>query len=142
MSVDERNGVGVKLLIVDDHTAVRNAMRSLAIAAGIAIAGEANVFGAAAMARERNADVVLLGINSSLIRGLDALSQIKEVRPDLPILVYALDDSPFAVAKARERGAHGYFAKGRDEPMLVEAIQRVAVGEEIRNVKERDADQP
>jgi two-component system, NarL family, nitrate/nitrite response regulator NarP len=137
MYADRSNTMGIRLLIVDDHRAIRESMRALAGAAGIAIAGEATVSGATAMAQQHRIDVVVLGINSSRDRGLDTLSRLKKCCPDLPILIYALDDSPFAVAQAHRRGANGYLVKGRDEPVLIEAIQEAiheaVPAEETRN---------
>jgi DNA-binding NarL/FixJ family response regulator len=134
MFANERNTMVIRLLIVDDHRAIRESMRALADAAGIAIAGEATVSGATAMAQQHRIDVVVLGINSSRDRGLDALSRLKKRCPDLPILIYAFDDSPFAVAQAHKRGANGYLVKGRDEQVLIEAIQDAVPNEELRNV--------
>jgi DNA-binding NarL/FixJ family response regulator len=128
--------MSIRLLVVDDHPAIREGFRVLARAAGIVIAGEATTAETAvALAQDHSVEVVVIGLGLSVSCKLDVLSRIKACRPELPILLYASDDSSFFLAQGRARGASGYLVKGRDEAVLVEAIQRAAAGDDLWSIE-------
>jgi DNA-binding NarL/FixJ family response regulator len=131
----------IKLLIADDHEVVRSGIKSLVAGSEIEVVAEAGTADdAVRLAEERHPDVVLLDIRMPDNDGLNALSRIKLVRTDLPVLMLSTYDNPTYVARAVALGACGYLLKGLTRDELLAAIRRVAAGgdawtrEELRRV--------
>ena len=78
-----------RLLVVDDHEIVRAGVkRLLAEVSEFTVAGEAGSGADAVnMVRESDWDVVLLDISMPDMNGIDALQQIKQWKPELPVLI-------------------------------------------------------
>jgi DNA-binding NarL/FixJ family response regulator len=124
--------MSIRLLIVDDHEVVRAGLRTLLNGSGIKIVGEATSGEAARKAvMKHTPDVVLLDVRMENGDGLAALSRIKLERPKIPVLMFSGFDNPTYVARAVALGASGYVLKGTSKEKLLDAIRRVAKGENI-----------
>jgi DNA-binding NarL/FixJ family response regulator len=75
-------------------------------------------------------DLVLLDILMPEMDGLAALSILKYMVPDIPIIIVSAVDDPLYIARAGELGASGYFSKGVKSEELISAIHSIASGEE------------
>lgn len=131
----------IKLLIADDHEVVRSGIKSLVAGTEIEVVAEAaTADDAVRLAEEMHPDVVLLDIRMPETDGLNALSRIKLVKADLPVLMLSTYDNPTYVARAVALGACGYLLKGLTRDELLSAIRRVSAGgdawtrEELRRV--------
>jgi two-component system chemotaxis response regulator CheY len=69
-------------------------------------------------------DVVLLGFGLEDGNGLEALSQVRAVAPDLPIVMLADDLWDSRVAEAMRRGAIAYLARPFGQDSLRELLVR------------------
>ena len=119
-----------RLLVVDDHEIVRAGVkRLLAEISEFTVAGEA-VSGADAvsMVREADWDVVLLDISMPDINGIDALQQIKQSKPELPVLILSSHPEEIYAINLLRAGAGGYLNKVCATAELVGAIRTVASG--------------
>lgn len=121
----------IRLLIVDDHTVVREGMVALlGNKPDIEIVGLAADGGEAAeLARTLQPDVVLLDLMMPRQDGLTTIPQLLRDRPETRILVltsFGQDEQIFAAVKA---GALGYLLKDSSAQELVRAIRDVARGE-------------
>ena len=76
-------------------------------------------------------DVVLLDIRMPGNDGLNALGRIKLDRPRMPIVVLSTYDNPTYVARAVALGANGYLMKTASQEQVVDAVKRVAGGDNI-----------
>ena len=78
-----------RLLVVDDHEIVRAGVKRLLVEVSeFTLAGEAGSGADAGnMVRESDRDVVLLDISMPDMNGIDALRQIKQWKPELPVLI-------------------------------------------------------
>ena len=124
--------MAVRLLIADDHEVVRTGIKSILADTNIEIVGEATSSEeAVSMALELNPDIVLLDIRMPGNDGLDALGRIKLERPKMSVLVLSTYDNPTYVARAVALGANGYLLKTATQEEVVDAVQRVAAGENI-----------
>ncbi len=124
--------MAVRLLIADDHEVVRTGIKSILADTNIEIVGEATSSEeAVSMALELNPDIVLLDIRMPGNDGLDALGRIKLDRPKMSVLVLSTYDNPTYVARAVALGANGYLLKTATQEEVVDAVQRVAAGENI-----------
>jgi len=121
----------IRLLIVDDHTLVREGMRAfMETRPEVEVIGEAgDGFGAVEKERTLKPDVILLDLVMPGKDGLTAIQEIKQANPDARILVltsFTDDDKVFPAIKA---GALGYLLKDSTSEELIQAIQLVAKGE-------------
>jgi DNA-binding NarL/FixJ family response regulator len=119
----------MNILIVDDHAIVRAGLRRL-------LRGlfEGEVLEAAtgrealALARGQPLDLVLLDMNLPELGGLELLSRLATVAPNLPVLVLSMHAEPLYVTRAMDAGARGYVSKNVAPDELVAAIKQVAAG--------------
>ncbi|HEY1327652.1 MAG TPA: response regulator transcription factor [Casimicrobiaceae bacterium] len=120
----------IRILIADDHAIVRAGLREFIAEQGdMDVSGEAGT-GAEAIAavRAREFDVVLLDISMPDKNGIDALKAIRQVRPDLPVLMLsAYAEAQYAINVLRA-GAAGYVNKEAASTQLVGAIRAVVNG--------------
>jgi two-component system, NarL family, invasion response regulator UvrY len=119
----------VNILIVDDHAIVRAGLRRLL--KGLfdgEVLEAATGREALSLARGRSLDLVLLDMNLPELGGLELLSRLATVAPDLPVLVLSMHAEPLYVTRAMEAGARGYVSKNVAPDELVTAIKQVAAG--------------
>jgi DNA-binding NarL/FixJ family response regulator len=104
----------VRVLVVDDHPAFRRALTSaLRMVDGFEVAGEAG--GGLAACEEADAlepDVVLMDLSMPDLSGIDAMKQIHEKQPQLPVVILTAHADPGVEKEARQAGASGFLAKG------------------------------
>jgi DNA-binding NarL/FixJ family response regulator len=120
----------IRILIADDHAIVRAGLKQfIADQEDMQIAGEAATGSEAiALVRAGEFDVVLLDISMPDKNGIDTLKTLKQVRPELPILMlsgYAEDQYAVNLLRA---GAAGYLSKEAAATQLVGAIRTVVLG--------------
>jgi len=85
--------------------------------------------------REEHWDMVLLDIALPGKRGSEVLTQIKQERPKLPVLILSsYPEDQYAVRLIRS-GAVGYLNKQSAPEQLIEAIKTVAEGKKYINTK-------
>jgi DNA-binding NarL/FixJ family response regulator len=125
--------MAIRLLIADDHEVVRAGLRTLlADATDIQIVAEAtNGEEAVRLAQRHRPQVVLLDVRMVGGDGLQALGQLRENLPGLPVVMFSSYDNPTYIARAHALGAAGYLVKsaGRDE--ITAAIRHVVTGETL-----------
>ncbi len=121
----------IRVLVVDDHRLLREALRLLLEKDGeIELAGEAGdaMEGIEQAVRVRP-DVILLDI---AMRGLDGLSAARRLRKEVPasrIIILSKDDEEESVLEALNgAGAAGYVIKSDAGSELLSAIRAVAAG--------------
>ena len=120
----------VRLLVVDDHTLVRQGVVKLLQALDmIDVVGEAsNGFEAVSKARELSADVVLMDLFMSGLDGVEATRIIKRDLPDVQIIMLTASDNEDDLFEAIEAGARGYVLKSVDSSALILQLKRVLSG--------------
>ena len=123
----------MKVLIVDDDALVRGALRMMLSGSdAIEVVGEAGDGDevTAALAEHRP-DVVLMDIRMPRLDGISATAALRR-RPDPPsVIVLTTFDADENVLRALRAGASGFLLKDTPPARIVEAVQRVAAGEEI-----------
>ena len=126
----ERAAEPVRVLLVDDHTVVRQGLRAfLQLQPDIEVAGEAGG-GQAALheAAECRPDVVLMDLLMPEGGGVEAIRALASAAPAARVLVlssFADDDRVFAAMQA---GAAGYLLKDVEPDQLAAAIRDVHRG--------------
>ena len=121
----------IKVLIADDHTLVRQGIRSLlALTADIEIVGEA-ADGREAIEKVRQLapDIVLMDLAMPKMGGLEATRRIRREFPATKVLaVTQYDDSEYVIPVI-EAGARGFVTKMASPLELASAIQAVYRGD-------------
>ena len=120
----------IRLLIADDHTLMREALKQLfTIMHDVELVGEA-VNGAQVLEYLRGSDVDLLLLDMSMpgICGDELIARIRTQYSELRILVLSMHNKPQFASRALKAGANGYMTKDGDPDTLLSAIRRVATG--------------
>jgi DNA-binding NarL/FixJ family response regulator len=120
-----------RVLIVDDHTLVRDGIRSLlALAADIEIVGEAaNGREALEKVRRLMPDIVLMDLAMPIMSGLEATRRIRREFPATKVLALTQYDDSEYVIPVIEAGARGFVTKMSSSSELASAIQAVYRGD-------------
>jgi two-component system, NarL family, nitrate/nitrite response regulator NarL len=122
----------VRILVVDDHQMLREALVGMLELSGFEVLGAvADGADATALAAEVAPDVVLMDLSMPVLNGLDAARLLREVVPDTPIVMFSAFDSPELRRQAFDAGAVAYLPKGCSNERLratLEAAVTVAGG--------------
>jgi DNA-binding NarL/FixJ family response regulator len=138
--------MSVRLMIADDHQAVRAGVVSLIQGTEIELVCQAETCDETVQfALACQPDVLLLDLRLAGSDGLVALERIKREKPNMPVLIFSSADEVKEMAHARHLGADGFVPKGVSRDDLLESIRRVASGKsawtprQIRQVVSRAA---
>jgi len=120
----------IKVLIVDDHTLVRDGIRALLmLALDIEVIGEAaNGKEALDKIKQLVPDIVLMDLAMPIMGGLDTIRRIRKDYPATKVLVLTQYDDSDYVIPAIEAGARGFITKMAAFSELATAIQAVDKG--------------
>jgi DNA-binding NarL/FixJ family response regulator len=121
----------IRILLVDDHTVVRNGIKLLlSQVPEFAVVGEADN-GAVALdvARETHPHVVLMDVTMPEMNGFEAAQQIREAMPDTKVLFLSMHNEPEYIIRSMKSGGSGYLLKSVEKNELARAIQAVYRGE-------------
>lgn len=79
--------------------------------------------------RWREADVLICDLGLPGMNGIELISRVREISPDLVILAYTLLEDQETVFSALRAGASGYLLKGCSATDLRNSIRRIHEGE-------------
>ena len=121
----------IRVLIVDDHTLVRDGIRALlTLVADIEVVGEAaNGKEALEKVRELTPDVVLMDLAMPIMGGLEATRRIRREFPGTKVLALTQYDDSEYVVPVIEAGASGFVTKMAAFSELASAIQAIYRGD-------------
>ena len=121
----------IRVLVVDDHTIVRDGISALLSLAGdIEVVGEAvNGNDALKMAAKLQPDVVLMDIAMPIMGGLEATRRITKEFPGTKVLVITQHDDKEYVFPVIESGAAGLISKAAASSELATGIRAVYKGD-------------
>ncbi len=129
----------IRVLIADDNRTVRRGLRiQLETVPGIRVIGEvSNGVDAVTVARNEEADVVLMDLQMPGMTGAEATRELTRSRATHPVAVIVM--TSFAidhyVTDALDAGAVGYLLKSHDSDQLITAIHAAARGEAVVSSK-------
>jgi DNA-binding NtrC family response regulator len=105
------------ILIVDGNATNRQSTARLVESLGYVPHQTTGVVGALRHLDDEDPDFVLLGFDLADGEALDAIAKVREIAPELPIVMLAADTWDTRVAEAMRRGAVAYLARpfGRDD---------------------------
>jgi DNA-binding NarL/FixJ family response regulator len=120
----------VRILIADDHPAIRKSVRSLLEdhplfeVCGEAIDGK----NAIKQAEELKPDVVVLNVKMPGLNGFEAAREIRKSIPETAIVMLSANADHHLAEAARQIGVRAYVAKTKAGMALIEAIKRAVSG--------------
>ena len=124
-------GKTVKILVVDDHPLIREALRQVlqALDAQLDLL-EAQSCDEAFELTRRHPDISLILLDLTLpgVDGYETLRQLRSEYPDIPVVVLSAADQPDAVMRAIDGGAMGYIPKTSSSQLLLNALRLVLSG--------------
>jgi two-component system response regulator NreC len=119
------------IVLADDHTVVRNALRLLLDAEPgfevVAEAGDADT--AVRYARGHKPTVLILDLNMPGRASLDAVPDIREASPRTEVVVLTMQNEPAFARRALQSGVRGYVLKEAADAELVQAVRSAAAGD-------------
>ena len=123
----------IRVLIVDDHTVVRDGLSSmLGREPDFDVVGEAkDGHEAIAKALALRPDVVLMDLRMPELDGVEAMRQIGVQGSATNFLVLTTFDTDDYIFKAIEAGARGYLLKDASREELFRAVKAIAKGESL-----------
>ncbi|HWO70299.1 MAG TPA: response regulator transcription factor [Actinomycetota bacterium] len=122
----------VRVLIVDDHPAVRASLRSFLEACGEIVVAEAgDLRGAVAAALRERPDVVLMDVRLPDGSGVEAARSIRAAGSDARVLMLTVLGDQEAMLAALLAGAAGYIVKQVAPAHLIRWIRAAARGERM-----------
>ena len=123
----------IRVLIVDDHTVVRQGLRFLLQQEpGIEVIGEAEDGGQAiSMVRDDVPSVVLLDLLMPNTDGLTALREIKRISPATQVVILTSHQGDDQLFEAIKAGAVSYVLKTAGVNAVVESVRAAARGESM-----------
>ncbi|EOS42112.1 response regulator transcription factor [Lachnospiraceae bacterium JLR.KK009] len=123
--------MSAKVVIVDDHSMVREGLKQL-----LELNGDVEVIGEACdgveclmLLEKVLPQVLLLDINMPKMNGLEVLEKLKEENINVKVIILTVHNEIEFLLKAVEIGIDGYLLKESDSSELKKAISHVVRGE-------------
>ena len=123
----------IRLLVVDDHSLFRRGLIALLAQDGrfevVGEAGDANA--AQTAARKWQPDLILLDNHMPGVQGVHAIAGLKEVAPQVRILMLTVSEDVQDMAAGLRAGADGYLLKTIHTEDLCDSICKVWDGDSV-----------
>jgi DNA-binding NarL/FixJ family response regulator len=115
-----------RVLLVEDDSHLREALRDLLVDDGVEVVGEAGDGAQGVdLAVRLDPDVVLMDLRMPVMGGLEATKMIKERLPNTQVVILTAYEDPALKDGAREIEVYAYLVKGCP-PSLVSDVTRMA----------------
>lgn len=120
----------IRILVADDHIVVRRGLRMILLEGfpGATIEEVGDAEDLVKQVIKENWDVVISDLSMPGRSGLDALQQIKQIKPSLPVLILSIHPEDQYAIRVLKAGASGYLSKDMAPDELVIAVQKVMLG--------------
>lgn len=120
----------IRLLIAEDHTIVRQGIRTIfSRVANITVIAEAeDGEQAVALFRQHQPDVAMIDLRMPKLEGVGTIAQIRQEFPDARLVILTTYDTDEDIYRGLSAGASGYLLKDTTAEELVNAVQSVHKG--------------
>jgi PAS domain S-box-containing protein len=131
-------GGGERILLVDDHALVRDAMRSLLEQLGYRVTGIGSPLEALAAfrAHPQDFDLVLTDLSMNEMNGAELARELLAARPDVPIIISSGYELAGVAQHLRDLGIREVLTKPVQRECLADAVMR-ALGQDDRQKRTR-----
>ncbi|WNH10874.1 response regulator [Thalassobellus suaedae] len=120
----------INVVLADDHVLVRDGIKALLEdQSGIVVIDEAsNGKEALEVIKNNKPDVLIVDIRMPEMNGIEVVTEMTKLYPDVRTLVLSMHDSEEYVVQAIQAGADGYLLKGASKEEFIKALTKVASG--------------
>ena len=120
----------IRILVADDHTVVRRGLRQILLEGfpGALVEEVGDAEDLIKNVVKSTWDVVISDLSMPGRSGLDALQQIKQLHPNLPVLILSIHPEEQYALRVLKSGASGYLSKDMAPDELVNAVKKVMLG--------------
>lgn len=131
MASDTSDSDRIRVFLVDDHPAIRDALRNkIEDTIEMEVCGEASSADEAfRQIEELEPDVAVIDISLDDTHGLDLVQNLQAQHPEVQNMVFSMWDEAVYAERAIRAGASGYLMKSGSTDELIEAIRTVNRGE-------------
>lgn len=125
----------IKIMLADDHAIMRGGLKDL-----LAKASDFNLVCEASngielleilqqkLSTDDLPDILLTDLSMPGVGGIDLIERIRNLSPDLPILVLTMFNDALMASRIIKAGADGYLTKDSSPEELIAAVSKVAGG--------------
>ena len=133
----------LSVLLVDDHTMLRQGLRRALEGEGVSVVGEASDGAEGVrLALSTRPDVVLMDVSMPNVDGIAATRQLVAADARMRVVMLTMHIDRDIVDRAFKAGAVGYLTKDSSMSEVVDAIRLAADGLRHRGVLREIADRP
>jgi two-component system nitrogen regulation response regulator GlnG len=125
------------ILVADDDAAIRTVLSQALTRAGYEVRATGTAGTLWRWVEAGEGDLVITDVVMPDENAFELLPRIKELRPELPIIVMSAQNTFMTAIKASERGAYDYLPKPFDLKELVTIVSRAMSEPRVRVAKER-----
>ena len=121
----------MKILVVDDHPLIREALKQVlsTLDSDIQVLEASSAKEGFAVSRAHpDLHLILLDLSLPGEDGLESLPLFRERAPQVPVVVFSAHDDPDIVKRAIDAGAMGFIPKTSSNALLVNALRFVLAG--------------
>lgn len=120
----------IKILLADDHQLFREGLkRILNMEDDIEVIGECgDGLEVVEFCNKVQPDIILMDINMPVETGVASTERIRDIFPDIKVIILSIHDDESYVFEALRKGATGYLLKDMGAEALINAIRSVAIG--------------
>jgi len=119
----------LKILLADDHAAIREGVEAVLTVEGMSVIGMAkDAKMARALYKKLSPDILIMDMSMPGAAGTDSIPHILQDNENAKIIIFSIHDNLELVSRALEVGASGYVTKSCSLSELINAIKEVAKG--------------
>lgn len=123
-------GEKVRIISADDHQLTREGLkRIISMEEDMEVIAEcSDGIQVLELCNIHHPDVVLMDINMPIENGVNATERMRELFPDIKVIILSIHDDESYVFETLRKGASGYLLKDMEAEALIQAIRAVAQG--------------
>lgn len=129
------------ILVVDDDLSHLKILKTIITTWGYEASEADDGTKAVELVRERPYDLILMDVRMAKMSGIEALTQIKDYNPSIPILIMTAYSSVDIAVEALKAGAYDYLTKPLDFDVLKltleRALEHTDLKSEVKNLKDQ-----
>ncbi|ELB2791083.1 response regulator transcription factor [Aeromonas sp. CD] len=119
-----------KILIVDDHPAIRMAVNILLKQDGHHILAEVdNGVDAISYARKNKPEMVVLDIGIPRLDGIEVIKRLKDIDASIQVVILSAQATHHIMVRCLQAGADGFISKLDDLSLLKSALDKIGKGQ-------------
>lgn len=129
-TMQQMNNNSIKILLADDHQLFREGLkRILNMEQDIEVIGECgDGIEVVEFCNKIQPDIILMDINMPVETGVASTERIRDLFPDVKVIILSIHDDESYVFESLRKGATGYLLKDMGAEALINAIRSVAIG--------------